>query len=128
VTEPTAQPPERQEPPDSEPAAALPAESVPAIGPPSSRRRLIGIGAGLAGYVLALLLAVLQVGTTGEEAGYILLVYAIFAAFATVFLVIAGLILLVPDRTRAIGIGVLIAVAIGVFCGGGICFGIAAAS
>jgi hypothetical protein len=127
VTEPPAQPaePSGQDPSGPDPSG-LPGEPAPAAPSPSGRQRLIGIGVGLLGYVVALLLAVFQIGTTGDDAGLTPLYYAIFAALWSAILIVAGVVLVVIDRTRAFGVGVLIAVAIGVFGGGGICIGIAA--
>jgi hypothetical protein len=128
VSEPTTPPPEPSEPDPSAPQTppALPSEPVTATPSAGGRQRLIGIGAGLLGYLVALLLAVIQVASTGDDAGYTALYYAIFAAVLSVVLIVAGVVLVVIERTRAFGAGVLIAVAIGVFCGGGICIGIAA--
>jgi hypothetical protein len=106
----------------------LPVEPAPTTPSSSGRQRLIGIGAGLLAYVAALLLAIIQVGASGDSAGYTALYYAIFAAVVSVILIVAGIVLVIIDRTRALGTGVLISVAIGVFCGGGICIGIASSA
>ncbi|GAA1750401.1 hypothetical protein [Luedemannella helvata] len=102
-------------------------QPTPEPEPPAGgglRARLGGIGLSLLGYVLALVVALTELRSS--DSGYTVLAYAVTATAVTVVLLVLGVALVIPQRTRAFGTGVLIGAAIGVLCGGGICFGVLA--
>lgn len=83
------------------------------------RARLLGFAVAVLVHI-GLLLVVSTFGAS-DDTGYALLAYAVSAAIATVLLVIGGIVLLIPAKTRAFGSGVLIGAGLAALCGGGIC-------
>lgn len=100
---------------------------APPVQPPPARPRflgqwapLVGVGVGTALYALAYVAAVL----TTLEPGLWALAWAVYGIFLTIVLVIAGLILVIIERTRAFGAGILISIGVGLIVGGGVCIAI----
>ncbi len=107
-----------------QPDSGQPTPETPSPAGGGLRLRLAGIGLSLLGYVFALVLALTELRS--DDSGYTVLAYAVVATAVTVVLLVLGVVLVIPQRTRSFGTGVLIGAAIGVLCGGGICFGILA--
>jgi Na+/melibiose symporter-like transporter len=108
-----------------------PAPSLPAAPPLSStersgasagsiRTRLAVIG-GIVGVALYILLVVASFATGGSEEGYWALALFFGMIVLTVVLMIVGGVLVAFQQTRSFAIGLLIAIAIGVFISGGVC-------
>ena len=79
------------------------------------------MGVGLGGYVAAIVGTL--VVTAGQSRQDIGIGYGVLAILLSVVLLVTGLVLLGFRSARALGVGLLIAMAIGVLVGGGICVG-----
>jgi hypothetical protein len=98
---------------------------------PSERRNikpaLIGGGVGLAAYAaLAILVGVSSGGSGGGEMVLFGMFFGIVAV--TIIMVIVGVVLVAIQRTRMFAIGLLIAIAVGIFVDGGVCVALATAA
>jgi hypothetical protein len=56
-----------------------------------------------------------------DDGGYFALGLLVAGFFVSVVLAIAGIVLTIIKHTRAFGAGLLISMAVGVLCGGGVC-------
>ena len=123
--------PDDQGPPPPTPAPPLPPAGLPSAPPltPSEastprsdqgRRRQVLIG-GLVGVVLYGLLVTTSMAAGGSDQGAWVLSLFFGMIVLTIVMVIAGGLLVAFGRTRSFGIGLLIAIAIGVFVSGGVC-------
>lgn len=97
--------------------------------PESNRMLLIGLGAGFVLYALILAFSVL-IGLDGQgydDQGYWALNLIGFMLVVTLLVLIAGLVMVFMPKTRKLGAGLLISIAVGLFVDGGTCVALLAA-
>jgi len=138
--EPEPRPDESETPPTPPPAWPPPGTPVPRglppapplseSLPPETRRNikpaLLGGAVGLAVYAALAVLGALNAGTGNGEMVLFGMFFGIIAI--TIILVIAGVVLVAFGRTRTFAIGLLIAIAVGIFVDGGVCIALASAA
>jgi U5 snRNP spliceosome subunit len=143
MTDPTWPPPDpqppHQPPPHQPPHQAAPPPPPPplpwtqpqyAVPPPqadrsqSPRAIVYGLGIGMAIYLLAYIAtaAFTFAQPSRGERGYVALAASfVSGGIATGVVLLASIVLMVIRRTRILGAGMVISIALGILCGGGVC-------
>ncbi|MBX6750496.1 MAG: hypothetical protein IRY85_12645 [Micromonosporaceae bacterium] len=126
---PPHQPPPQQPPhqPPPQPPGIQPQYATPA--PPVDRWQgpqaiLYGLGAGMAIYLLAYIATVaftFAEPSRGERGVAALAASFVSGGIATGVVLVASIVLMAIRRTRIFGAGMVISIALGVLCGGGVC-------
>ena len=117
----TSEPDPRPDEPALPPPPPLSSNELVSGASDPRRMRLAVIG-GIVGVALYAALVAASFATGGSEQGYWVLALFFGMIVLTIVLMIVGGVLVAFQQTRSFAIGLLIAIAVGVFVSGGVCF------